>query len=50
MTLDSKLDRDLLANRLVKLDEEIAGKQQSRHFLAGLPRYANIRYSPLTGE
>lgn len=36
MTLDSKLDRDLLANRLVKLDEEIASKQQSRHLLASL--------------
>ncbi|MGR5080139.1 MerR family transcriptional regulator [Photobacterium swingsii] len=34
--LEAKVDRQLLANRLVTLDEEIAKKQQSRQLLAAL--------------
>lgn len=34
--LEAKIDRPLLENRLKKLDEEIAQKQQSRHFLAAM--------------
>lgn len=34
--LEAKIDRQLLARRLEKLDEEIAQKQQSRQFLAAM--------------
>ncbi|MGF1727774.1 MerR family transcriptional regulator [Photobacterium nomapromontoriensis] len=41
--LEAKIDRTLLENRLQKLDEEIAQKQQSRHFLAAMLGEGNLK-------